>query len=101
MLWLITCAVSGADAARGGCSPSLRGQSGTLWEGGVRGVGLVRGLDLVMSPVAGGVSDELYHISDWFPTILALAGITLNDELQNGFNIWPSLRLERRSNVCQ
>lgn len=86
------CIVSGADVTRGSCSYPFRGQKGTLWEGGVKGVGLVRGLDLVTSPLAGGMSDELYHISDWYPTVLRLAGLTVDTYLLNGFNIWPSLR---------
>jgi hypothetical protein len=68
------CIVSGADVTLGSCSYPFRGQKGTLWEGEVKGVGLISGLDLVTSPLAGGMSDELYHIryligtplcSDW------------------------------------
>ena len=38
----------------------------------------------------GRVSSELYHISDWLPTFLGLAGSPIPSGL-DGFNIWDSV----------
>lgn len=49
----------------------LRGVKNTLWEGGVRGAGLI------WSPLLkkeSKVSDQMMHISDWMPTIIEAAG---------------------------
>lgn len=49
----------------------LRGVKNTLWEGGVRGAGLI------WSPKfqkRSRVSHQLMHISDWLPTLYYAAG---------------------------
>jgi len=43
----------------------------TLWEGGVRGAGLLWS-PLINRP--GRVSTQLFHITDWLPTLYAAAG---------------------------
>ena len=43
----------------------------TLWEGGVRGIGFVHGNRLTRK---GVTCKELLHVTDWYPTILGLAG---------------------------
>lgn len=51
----------------------LRGVKNTLWEGGVRGTGLV------WSPLidkAKRVGKQLMHITDWLPTLLKASGET-------------------------
>lgn len=50
----------------------LRGRKATLWEGGVRGVGLVAGFGL-HSGLIGTASHAMFHAVDWLPTLLSIA----------------------------
>lgn len=43
----------------------------TLWEGGVRGIGFVHGKLLARR---GVTCKEMLHVTDWYPTLLGLAG---------------------------
>ena len=52
----------------------LRGTKGTLFDGGVRGVGIVSG-GAVPLDRRGMVLKGLVHVSDWFHTIVSYAGI--------------------------
>ena len=54
----------------------LKGGKGTLWEGGVRGIGFVAGGNLTRVGIHGTprVSHDLAHISDWNPTLCDFAG---------------------------
>ena len=62
-----------------GTSPSLRSVvagKGSLWQGGVRGIGFVTGGDLASLGFAGlpRVSHAMMHVSDWNPTLCDFAG---------------------------
>ncbi|XP_060800557.1 arylsulfatase I [Amyelois transitella] len=67
----------------------LRGVKNTLWEGGVRGAGLV------FSPLIhkrSRAATQLMHISDWLPTLYSAAGgnLTALGSI-DGVNQWDAL----------
>ena len=77
------------DWAPGGCKV-------LNWEGGVHGIGFVRGTDSSLAPVpAGSVTHELMHTTDWLPTLCGLAGAA--DAVQasalplDGVDQWPTI----------
>jgi arylsulfatase A len=66
----------------------FRGQKRTLWEGGIRVPGVVRWPGHVP---AGVVSDEVIHMTDLFPTLLAAAGSTPDPAWKvDGLNVLPA-----------
>ncbi|XP_021919137.1 arylsulfatase B-like isoform X3 [Zootermopsis nevadensis] len=74
----------------------LRGVKNTLWEGGVRGAGLLWS-PLIARP--GRVSTQLFHITDWLPTLYAAAGgdVGYLGEI-DGINAWRALSEDLPSN---
>ncbi len=65
----------------------LRGQKRLLWEGGIRVPACVRWPGRIP---AGSVSDELVHMMDVFPTLLAAAGVTVDPAWKvDGTNLLP------------
>ncbi|XP_072120226.1 arylsulfatase I-like [Mobula birostris] len=87
---------NGAQPFSGGSNWPLRGRKGTYWEGGIRGVGFVH------SPLIekkGRVSRSLAHITDWYPTLVSLAGGNLSGVSPplDGHNLWPTISRGKKS----
>ncbi|XP_026881895.2 arylsulfatase I [Electrophorus electricus] len=86
---------NGAQPFMGGSNWPLRGCKGTYWEGGIRGVAFVH------SPLLRHkrrVSRALLHITDWYPTLVRLAGGDVSQEQGlDGYDIWPVLSEDRVS----
>ena len=67
----------------------LRGGKGSLYEGGVRVPACVTWPGHIP---AGAVIKEPLHIVDWYPTLLKLAGASLDQKQPlDGHDIWPTL----------
>ncbi|XP_047501488.1 arylsulfatase B-like [Penaeus chinensis] len=78
---------NGGVGMNGESNQPLRGNKGSMWEGGTRAVGFVH------SPLLQGtprVHSGLLHITDWHNTLLALAGESILPD-NDGFNQWNSL----------
>ncbi|XP_067209079.1 arylsulfatase B-like isoform X2 [Linepithema humile] len=73
----------------------LRGVKNTLWEGGVRGAGLIWSPRLVRP---GRVSRQMIHITDWLPTLLTAAGGDPSNLTSiDGMDLWNALSEDTES----
>ena len=82
---------NGGQTRQGGNNLPLRGNKGTVFEGGVRGVGFVWGSKL---PKLNYVNNHLIHATDWLPTIVeGIAGLELDKDkwALDGYNVWPTI----------
>ncbi|XP_077979357.1 arylsulfatase B-like [Glandiceps talaboti] len=70
-----------------GRSWPLRGAAGSTFDGAIRAVSFIHGN---MLENTGYVNNELIHVTDFFPTLLSLAGGTPDPNL-DGINIWDTL----------
>ncbi|KAL5289186.1 hypothetical protein ACFFRR_009396 [Megaselia abdita] len=67
----------------------LRGVKNTLWEGGVRGAGMLWYPHLKHK---ARVAEQRMQITDWLPTLLGSFGVSVENSTKiDGFNIWDSL----------
>jgi len=83
---------NGGDTTGGANNFPLRGQKATMWEGAIRTVAFVSGSII---KEGGRVTKELMHISDWYPTLLHLAGVyDLDDASLDGVNVWEAIEKE-------
>ncbi|GIY20658.1 arylsulfatase B [Caerostris darwini] len=80
---------NGGQTLAGGNNWPLRGNKGTLWEGGTRAITFVHGPQLKK----GYVNNKLFHAVDWFPTLLHLAGVEPVPGI-DGINQWSAISEE-------
>jgi arylsulfatase A-like enzyme len=67
----------------------LRASKGTIYEGGIRACAFAAWPGQI---AAGSVIKEPLHAVDWYPTLLTLAGASLEQKLPlDGLDIWPVL----------
>ncbi|CAL7948728.1 unnamed protein product [Xylocopa violacea] len=79
-----------------GSNYPLRGLKFTLFEGGVRGVACVYS-PLIKYPRR--ISNQLFHMADWVPTLYSAAGGNLEDLDENldGVDQWATVASERET----
>ncbi|XP_076465600.1 arylsulfatase B-like [Babylonia areolata] len=79
---------NGGDTHFAASNEPLRERKTTLYEGGVRVPSLVYSPGLLANTPR--VSEDLFHIADWFTTLLAAAGVDAGNV--DGVNQWDMLR---------
>ena len=85
---LIVYTDNGGNVNAGASNFPLRGNKYLFFEGGIRSV------SFVTSPLlktAGTINKELMHISDWYPTLLKLTGVSTEGLQLDGYDIWPCI----------
>lgn len=78
---------NGGETNYGGNNYPLRGNKHTLWEGGNRAISFLHAPKFVTRP---GVRHDLFTIVDWYPTLLAAAGVEI-EKYGDGINQWPMI----------
>lgn len=82
---------NGSNCKDGGSNKPLRGHKSQFWEGGIRAVGSVYSTEIEKT-LAGTVSKDLIHVSDWFPTLVNLAGGNTNGTKPlDGYDQWKTI----------
>ena len=77
---------NGGPTDQGADNYPLRGSKGSLWEGGTRTPAFISGN--ILSP---RTETRMFHITDWLPTLLDMAGIKSDLERLDGVSHWTSL----------
>ena len=69
----------------------LRGRKNSVWEGGTRSVAFVH-YPWMSNRFKGRITEDMFHIVDWYPTILTLAGyFKQRKEDLDGYDQWLSV----------
>jgi arylsulfatase A-like enzyme len=80
---------NGGQLDQSGTNGPLRAGKGTLYEGGTRVAALANWKGKIQP---GTVVNEPMHIVDWYPTLLKLAGVSIEQPLKlDGLDIWPTI----------
>ncbi|XP_006811870.1 arylsulfatase B-like [Saccoglossus kowalevskii] len=77
----------------------LKGSKASLWEGGVRGVAFVTS-PFLADHVRGTSNHQLMHVTDWFPTMLHVAGVysdVIKSMTLDGVNQWNTISENRQT----
>ena len=83
------CSDNGGWPAAGASNGRLRGEKGSLYEGGIRVPAFANWPGRLQT---GGIVNDPLHIVDWYPTLLQLANASLSQPLPlDGRNIWPTI----------
>ena len=73
--YIIFTSDNGGCPTSGGSNTPLRGTKGSLYEGGVKVESFIYS-PLFTTKIQGMTYNGLFHVTDWFPTILSIVGIT-------------------------
>lgn len=83
---------NGAPPGVGGSNAPLRGHKHQLWEGGLRVPAFFHAPSLLDQRRRGTIHTGLFHVSDWLPTLVNLAGgNTIRNKPIDGLDIFESL----------
>lgn len=86
---------NGGPTGAGATNGTLRAGKGTPYEGGVRAAAFATWPGVIP---AGRKLNEPLHIVDWYPTLVSLAGGSLDQPLPiDGKNLWPALTKQASS----
>ncbi len=81
---------NGGQLGNGASNGSLRGEKGTVFEGGIHTLGAIRWPAALK---AGKASKQVISVIDWFPTLADAAGIkAIHDQPFDGKSRWKNLR---------
>ncbi|KAK7096143.1 hypothetical protein V1264_005478 [Littorina saxatilis] len=82
----------GKEGTGGASNDPLRGEKKMLYEGGTRLPAMIYSKNLISNP--GRVYEGLFHLVDWFPTLLSAVGVKDSGRGMDGVDQWPVLKTE-------